>query len=62
MRSSKGVAGIGAPATVDPAFAGDAANALVQLKSIPVKGRAPKTGYTRDEFGPDWTDVDRHPQ
>jgi hypothetical protein len=43
-----------------PAPAGDAANALVQLESIPVKGRAPKTGYTRDEFGPAWADVDRN--
>ena len=43
-----------------PAPAGNAANALVQLESIPVKGRAPKTGYTRDEFGPAWADVDRN--
>jgi hypothetical protein len=43
-----------------PAPVGDAANALVQLESIPVKGRAPKTGYTRDEFGPAWADVDRN--
>ncbi|MDQ0691483.1 HNH endonuclease family protein [Arthrobacter sp. W4I7] len=43
-----------------PAPAGDAAHALVQLESIPVKGRAPKTGYTRDEFGPAWADVDRN--
>lgn len=47
-------AGIGAPATVDPASATDAADALVRLESIPVKGRAPKTGHTRDEFGPAW--------
>jgi hypothetical protein len=40
--------------------AGDAANALVQLESIPVKGRAPKTGYTRGEFGPAWADTDRN--
>jgi hypothetical protein len=25
-----------------------------------VKGRAPKTGYTRDEFGPAWADTDRN--
>jgi hypothetical protein len=23
---------------------------------LPVKGRAPKTGYTREQFGPAWTD------
>ncbi|SDE56423.1 HNH endonuclease family protein [Rhodococcus tukisamuensis] len=26
------------------------------LDTLPVKGRAPKTGYSRDEFGPSWTD------
>jgi hypothetical protein len=41
-----------------PAVSGDAVNGLVQLASIPVKGRAPKSGYTRDEFGPAWADVD----
>lgn len=34
--------------------------ALAQLENIPVKGRAPKTGYSRDEFGPAWADVDRN--
>lgn len=42
------------------ASAGDVANAIVQLESIPVKGRAPKTGYTRDEFGPAWADTNRN--
>ncbi|WP_308215148.1 HNH endonuclease family protein [Pseudarthrobacter sulfonivorans] len=36
------------------------ATALAQLDTIPVKGRAPKTGYTREEFGPAWADVDRN--
>jgi hypothetical protein len=43
-----------------PAPAGDAANAIVVLGSIPVKGRAPKTGYSRDEFGPAWSDTDHN--
>jgi hypothetical protein len=43
--------------TLSPA---DAAAALAQLETIPVKGRAPKTGYTREEFGPAWADVDRN--
>ena len=30
------------------------------LGTLPVKGRAPKTGYARDEFGPSWSDVDRN--
>ena len=30
------------------------------LATIPVKGRAPKTGYSRDQFGQAWADVDRN--
>ncbi|MCZ2815472.1 GmrSD restriction endonuclease domain-containing protein [Modestobacter sp. VKM Ac-2984] len=30
------------------------------LATLPVKGRAPKTGYDRDEFGATWADVDRN--
>ncbi len=30
--------------------------ALSQLQTIPVKGRAPKTGYSRLQFGQPWTD------
>lgn len=26
------------------------------LEALPVKGRAPKTGYARDQFGPSWSD------
>jgi hypothetical protein len=33
---------------------------MAQLETIPVKGRAPKTGYDRDEFGPAWADVDHN--
>ena len=33
---------------------------LVVLASLPVKGRAPKTGYTRKQFGNAWLDVDRN--
>ncbi|MGH3614921.1 MAG: HNH endonuclease family protein [Pseudonocardia sp.] len=35
---------------------GDAAQTLAAL---PVKGRAPRTGYDRDQFGQRWADVDR---
>jgi hypothetical protein len=35
-------------------------SALAVLKTIPVKGRAPTTGYSRDEFGPAWTDTDHN--
>jgi hypothetical protein len=38
----------------------EAATALAQLETISVKGRAPKTGYSRGEFGAAWADVDRN--
>ncbi len=43
-----------ANATADPAQG----EALAALDTLAVKGRAPKTGYDRDQFGPAWTDVD----
>ena len=45
--------------TCDPAPVptGDAATALATL---PVKGRAPRTGYDREQFGPSWRDIDRN--
>ncbi|WP_127782546.1 DUF1524 domain-containing protein [Rhodococcus sp. X156] len=57
------------PGTPDPAADGAAAapgapaasgTALAALATLPVKGRAPKTGYSRDEFGAAWADVDRN--
>ncbi len=30
------------------------------LATLPVKGRAPRTGYERDRFGQAWADVDRN--
>jgi hypothetical protein len=43
------------PATAAPQPPGTAAAALAAL---PVKGRAPKTGYARAQFGPAWADTD----
>jgi hypothetical protein len=45
-------------ATPGPAPSADTAarQALAVLAALPVKGRAPKTGYSRDQFGPAWTD------
>jgi hypothetical protein len=43
--------------TSQPTVAGSAMSALQLLA---VKGRAPKTGYSREAFGPAWTDVDRN--
>ena len=34
--------------------------AMATLETLAVKGRAPKTGYTRDLFGQAWADVDRN--
>lgn len=43
-----------------PAVEAQAGTALEQLAGITIKGRAPKTGYDREEFGPAWADVDRN--
>ena len=40
-----------------PLPTGDSATALAAL---PVKGRAPRTGYDRDQFGQSWRDIDRN--
>lgn len=56
-------AGTPGPGTTDGAptqQAADATQALEVLSTIPVKGRAPKTGYSRDQFGQAWADVDRN--
>ncbi|MCG2624886.1 DUF1524 domain-containing protein [Arthrobacter sp. I2-34] len=37
-----------------------AGTALAQLATIAIKGRAPKTGYSRDQFGHGWQDPDRN--
>ncbi|MDD1476319.1 GmrSD restriction endonuclease domain-containing protein [Arthrobacter sp. H16F315] len=54
--------GTPAPATspADTTAGPPAGNALDELATIPVKGRAPKTGYSREEFGQAWADVDRN--
>jgi hypothetical protein len=49
----------GAPAAtnVQPDFA---SRAIDLLATLPIKGRAPKTGYDRALFGQAWADVDRN--
>jgi hypothetical protein len=44
------------PATVP----GEGQTALAVLATLPVKGRAPQTGYDREQFGPQWADVDHN--
>jgi hypothetical protein len=42
----------------EDALAGEARLATVVLETLLVKGRAPKTGYSREAFGPRWADTD----
>ncbi|TDL34064.1 HNH endonuclease [Arthrobacter nitrophenolicus] len=41
-------------------LAGEAVKAMAQLETLPVKGLGPRTGYSRDEFGPAWADTDHN--
>jgi hypothetical protein len=45
-----------APANPAPVGAADAPAPLSQLATLPIKGRAPKTGYSRALFGQAWSD------
>ena len=50
-----------APASDDEAIAAEPPRgALALLGAIAVKGRAPRTGYARSQFGPAWADTDRN--
>lgn len=48
------------PAPTTQISGAEPANILAQLENIVVKGRSPKTGYSRAEFGPAWADVDKN--
>ncbi|MFF5013457.1 HNH endonuclease family protein [Streptomyces sp. NPDC001165] len=41
-----------------PERTGGGGAALAAAESLPAKGRAPKTGYSRDRFGSAWADTD----
>ncbi|ROQ40741.1 uncharacterized protein DUF1524 [Frondihabitans sp. PhB188] len=57
--SGSGAVGDESPVVTDPAVFDTTALAL--LATLPVKGRAPSTGYDRvGDFGEAWTDVDRN--
>ncbi len=47
-------------AHIDQMAATKDSNALAVAKMLTVKGRAPKTGYSRSEFGTAWKDVDHN--
>lgn len=49
-----------APDTTDAPESNQAAAMRALLAGLEVKGRAPKTGYARDQFGENWKDIDRN--
>lgn len=40
--------------------AANPADAAAALAALPVKGRAPMTGYSREQYGPAWSDIDHN--
>ncbi|MEV6262299.1 HNH endonuclease family protein [Streptomyces sp. NPDC051784] len=48
------------PSSSGAAAPAPAGSALEAAEGLTVKGRAPKTGYDRDEFGSAWADTDRN--
>jgi hypothetical protein len=54
------IGGLVAPAFAAPVKATTEVLAIDALGTLAVKGRAPKTGYARSEFGQTWADVDRN--
>jgi len=52
--------GTAPPAAGEPVVDVVEGTALAALDTLEVKGRAPRTGYSRDEFGPRWADTDRN--
>ena len=54
------VTGTTTPPTAPAAKPPTAGTALAAVATLTVKGRAPKTGYTRDQFGQAWYDTDHN--
>jgi hypothetical protein len=52
--------GLVAPALAAPVKATTEVLAVDTLATLAMKGRAPKTGYSREQFGQTWADVDRN--
>ncbi|WP_240506439.1 HNH endonuclease family protein [Thermoactinospora rubra] len=52
--------GQGNPGRADSTSPVEVKEAREKLERLPVKGRAPRTGFDRDEFGPAWADVDHN--
>jgi Protein of unknown function (DUF1524) len=51
---------VGKPVPYVPAKPAAVTPAQAKLATIPIKGRAPKTGYTRAQFGSAWIDTDKN--
>ena len=54
LTPTSGASGPGAAKSAAPE------SALAKLQTLPVKGKAPMTGYDRSQFGPAWKDVDHN--
>jgi hypothetical protein len=48
------------PLGPQPSFATETTRAVDALQTLTVRGKAPRTGYSREAFGPAWFDVDRN--
>lgn len=59
-KATKTAGASSAPSGTGNAAKGGGLSVTVALDKIPTKGRAPKTGYDRDEFGKGWKDPDRN--
>ncbi|MEV0995630.1 HNH endonuclease family protein [Nonomuraea sp. NPDC050202] len=57
LEAAQSPGGEGKAAKPDSAAISDARK---KLEKLAVKGRAPRTGFDRDKFGPAWADVDRN--
>lgn len=55
---TQGPTALSPAAALDPAGTSAEGSAAKALKGLKVKGRAPKTGYSREQFGSAWSDVD----
>ncbi|UUL76179.1 DUF1524 domain-containing protein [Pseudarthrobacter sp. Fe7] len=51
---------VAADSTTTASASSNTVQAVDLLATLPVKGRAPKTGYERSLFGPTWADVDQN--
>jgi hypothetical protein len=58
--TDEAASGASLAAANDAVSSAEPTSALAAVSTLEVKGRAPKTGYSRDQFGPAWADVDHN--